>query len=147
MTIVTTSSTLPALDSPRIEELRLSERPHCRSAYHTILRAERHDVEQQANEDIVSTRVAGYILLEFHAQSDFFGGRAWASIAPRVTSLPLGTLVVMNTVSSSMPRDCSVTNLSGCVRSTGSLTLLYAHGCSEVRTCTPSYLPPFASFH
>ena len=91
MTIVTTSSTLPALDSPRIEELRLSERPHCRSAYHTILRAERHDVERQANEDIVSTRVAGYILLEFHAQSDSFGDRARASIVTRVTSLPRDT--------------------------------------------------------
>ena len=59
MTAVTASSPLgPALDFLWIEELRLSERSHCRSAYHMILQAERRAVERQANEDIVSARVA-----------------------------------------------------------------------------------------
>ena len=35
--------------------------------------------------------VAGYLLLEFHAQSDFFGDRACVSIVTRVTSLPRDT--------------------------------------------------------
>jgi len=48
----------------------------------------------------------------------------------------------MNAVSSSRPVDCSATNSFGYVRSTGSSMLLYAHGYSEVRTCTTSYLPP-----
>jgi len=88
MSTVTASSPLPALDSLRIEELRLNERPHCCSAYDIILRTERDAVERQANEDIVSARVAGYLLLEFHAQSDLLGDRACASIVTRVTSLP-----------------------------------------------------------
>ena len=35
--------------------------------------------------------VAGYLLLEFHAQSNFFGDRACVSIVTRVTSLPRDT--------------------------------------------------------
>ena len=91
MTTITPSSPLPALDSPRIKELRLSERPHLCNAYDVILRAERHAVQRQANEDIICARVAGYLLLEFHAQSDFFGDKACASVVMQVTSPPQDT--------------------------------------------------------
>ena len=51
-----------------------------------ILQAERDAVERQAEGDIVSARVAGYLLLEFHAQSDFFGDRACTSVVTQVMS-------------------------------------------------------------
>jgi len=88
MTTVTPSSPLPALDSPRIEKLRLREIPTRHSAYGMILRAEQDAVKRQAGEDIICARVAGYLLLEFHAQSRFFGDRACASIVMQLTSLP-----------------------------------------------------------
>ena len=82
------SSPLPALNSPRIEGLRSREHARTFSAYDMILRAERDAVERQAEGDIVSARVAGYLLLEFHAQSAHFGSKACASVVTQVTSLP-----------------------------------------------------------
>ena len=40
MATTITTSPLPALDSPQIQELRLSEKPSCYNAYNRILRAE-----------------------------------------------------------------------------------------------------------
>ena len=87
MTTITPSSHLPTLNSPQIEKLRLSEIPTRHSVYGMILRAEQDAVERQAGENIISARVAGYLLLEFHAQSRLFGDRACASIVKQVTSL------------------------------------------------------------
>ena len=91
MTTITASSPLPALGSPRIEELRLSERPTRRSAHDMILRAERDAVERQAKDDTICARVAGYLLLEFHARWSLFGDKACASVVMQVTSRPQDT--------------------------------------------------------
>ena len=79
-------SPLPALSSPQIEDLRSNERSYRRSAYNKILGAERHGVQRQAKEDAVSARVAGYLFLEFHAQSGrVFGDGPYESTVRQVT--------------------------------------------------------------
>ncbi|KAG6375712.1 hypothetical protein JVT61DRAFT_3287 [Boletus reticuloceps] len=79
------ASSLPALDSLRIKELNLSELPNRFSVYRIILRAEQQAVEPQ---DIMSARVVGYLLLEFHERSHIFGDTPCASLAKWVTSMP-----------------------------------------------------------
>ena len=91
MATIITASPLPALDSSWIKKVRLCDRPHRFSAYNMILRAEQHAVQQQAEEDIVSARAVGYLLLEFDAQSGTFGDGPCASIVRQVTSLPRDT--------------------------------------------------------
>ena len=88
MATTITTSPLPVLDSPQIQELRLSEKPSRYNAYNRILRAEQHAVQQRAKEDIVSARVAGYLLLEFHAQSDILGDRPCTSLVSLVVLPP-----------------------------------------------------------
>ena len=83
-----TPSPLPALDSPRIKNLRLDDGPY-RRGYDMIPRAERHATERNAGEDIMSARVAGYLLLEFDTWPGLFGA-ACASIVKQVTSPPQG---------------------------------------------------------
>lgn len=88
MATTITTSPLPALDSSQIQELRLNEKPDRYGAYNMILRAEQHAVEQRSNEDIISSRVAGYLLLEFHTQSHLFGDTPCASLVRSVNSPP-----------------------------------------------------------
>jgi len=83
-----TKSPLPALDSSWIEKLRLYDRPYRFSAYRMILQAEQYAVQQQAEEDIISARVVGYLLLELDAQPSTFGDGPCASIVKQVTSPP-----------------------------------------------------------
>ena len=89
MTTTITATPLPALNSPRIQELRLIDRPCYCCTYATILRAEQHATEQEGEEDIISARVAGYFLLEFIAQSEFFGENPCTSIISIITETPL----------------------------------------------------------
>ena len=79
-------SPLPALDSSRIEDLRLSNFPHRLSAYRMILRAEQLAIKEQAKEDIISARIIGYLLLEFHAQYRIFGGKPCTELVRWATS-------------------------------------------------------------
>ncbi|KAG6375726.1 hypothetical protein JVT61DRAFT_2571 [Boletus reticuloceps] len=79
------ASSLPALDSLRIKELNLSALPNRFSVYNIILRAEQQAVEPQ---DIMSARVVGYLLLEFHERSRIFGDTPCATLAKWVTSMP-----------------------------------------------------------
>jgi len=81
----------PMLFCPRIQELRLSNSPDRYSAYNMILQAEQRAVQQQAQEDIMSARVVGYLLLEFIAQCDALGDSPCASLVKWVTSPPQST--------------------------------------------------------
>lgn len=81
-------SPLPALDSLRIEGLKLSQLsqlPHQYSAYNTILLAEENAVEKN---DITSARVVGYFLLEFHEQRQNIGDQACTTLVRWITSMP-----------------------------------------------------------
>lgn len=73
-------SPLPAPKSPRIENLRLRDRPYRYSAYDMIIRAEGHAIQQEAEEDVMPPRIFGYLLLEFDAQPDIFSEGPCASI-------------------------------------------------------------------
>ncbi|KAI9567689.1 hypothetical protein HD554DRAFT_2267066 [Boletus coccyginus] len=86
MATIITSSPLPALDSPRIQEL--SENAKCYSAYSMILQAEQHALQEQVREDIMSARVVGYFLLELHAQKGAFGEIPCDTLVKWVTMLP-----------------------------------------------------------
>lgn len=91
MATTTTASPLPELDSPRIQELRLNNSPDRYNAYNMILQVERRAIQQQAEEEIMSVRVVGYLLLEFHARHDTFGNSPCVELAEWVTSLPQNT--------------------------------------------------------
>ena len=80
-----TPSSLPAVDSFRIKELKLSQLPNQYSAYNMILRAEQNAVKQN---DIMSTRIVGYFLLELHEQSRNIGDQACATLVRWIISPP-----------------------------------------------------------
>ncbi|KAI9567170.1 hypothetical protein HD554DRAFT_2220399 [Boletus coccyginus] len=89
MATTITASPLPVLDSPRIQELRLRESPGRYSAYDKILQAEQRAVgQEQAREDVMSARIVGYLLLEFHAQQDTLGDIPCDTLVKWVTSKP-----------------------------------------------------------
>lgn len=68
MSTIISSSPLPTLNSPQIEELQSSDVHNCYSAYKVILQAEKHAIWQKVDDNIVSARTLGYFLLEFHSQ-------------------------------------------------------------------------------
>lgn len=93
MATAITKSPLPALDSHRIQELRMRQAvdlSRVSTAYDKILRAERHAVQQKAEDNIMTARVAGYLLLEFCAQPDIFGDSPYTSLVSSVISPPWG---------------------------------------------------------
>jgi hypothetical protein len=142
MTTTVITSPLPALDSPRIEELLLSERTHCQSAYETILRAERDAVQQQAKEDIIYARVVGY---KFFSSSTF--SLISLVVVPAYQSLGgsrlhLSALTTTNTVSPSVLVNCTATNSSVFVRSSSFPASLDTHNLSQVQTPAVLYPPP-----
>ena len=63
-----TASPLPVLDSLQLQESGLRERPEAIGVYHMILQAEERALYRGANENLISARVLGYLLLELHAQ-------------------------------------------------------------------------------
>ena len=89
---------LPALDSPRIQELGWSEHSNPYIAYAGVLQAEQHACQlltnaaavqepkgghtilSEANGVLISVRVAGYMLLELAAQSGTVGVRPSAQL-------------------------------------------------------------------
>jgi hypothetical protein len=87
MTTITTSP-LPTINSPQIMELRLSEIPDCLSAYRMILGAEGRAVEKKAEQDIISARVFGHLLLDFCAPPRIFGDKPCATLVKWIISPP-----------------------------------------------------------
>ena len=83
-----TQCPLPNFDSPRVRELGWSEGSDYRRAYASILQAEQHATASEAEGDLVSIRVAGYLLLEFVAQSAIFGAQPSAALVRWLTSPP-----------------------------------------------------------
>ena len=81
MTMIAVSP-LPTFDSRRVHGLN-SDLLH---AYGIIIRAERFAIRQQWQENVISARVAGYLLLEFDARSEILGEQPCASIVEEVTS-------------------------------------------------------------
>ena len=76
----------PRLDSPRIQELQLSESLDRYNTYKMILQAQLCAVQQHAKGDLImSARVVGHFLLEFHAQPDTFGDSPCASLVRWIT--------------------------------------------------------------
>lgn len=61
-----TPSTLPVLEPSQINDLKLSQFPQHLSTYHAIL---------QAEQDVISARVLGYLLLEFHSWCHILGDK------------------------------------------------------------------------
>lgn len=115
--VTITPSQLPVFHSPWIREL---DSFNCHIAYRSVLEVE--EVASQrlkekltdAEEKLISARVAGYLLLEFAAQPGFFGSIPSVVRRPRIRK-------VVNTMSSSVLADFSMTSSSACVRSTSVL--------------------------
>ena len=83
-----TQCPLPELDSLRIRELGWSECSDHYRAYASILQAEQSATTSEAEGDLVSIRVAGYLLLEFVAQSAIFGAQPSAALVKWLTLPP-----------------------------------------------------------
>ena len=83
-----TQCPLPELDSLRIRELGWSEYSDHYRAYASILQAEKRATTSEADGELVSIRVAGYLLLEFVAQPGIFGARPSATLVRWLTSPP-----------------------------------------------------------
>lgn len=62
------------------------EHPNHYSAYNIILRAEQYAVQEREEGDIISARVAGFLLLEHHVQSTIMSDAACASLVSRIAS-------------------------------------------------------------
>ena len=89
MAATITPSPLPALSSPRVQKLNLSELPNQYSAYQTVLRAEERAIGQQDRvRDIMSARIVGYLLLEFREQRIIFGDVPCSTLDKWITSIP-----------------------------------------------------------
>ena len=83
-----TQCPLPKLDSVRIQELGWSECSDHYRAYASILQAEQHATASEAERDLISIRVAGYLLLEFAARSAILGVQPSAALVRWLTSPP-----------------------------------------------------------
>ena len=83
-----TSSSLPALSSPRVQKLNLSELPNRYSAYHMVLRAEQHAIDQRDMNHMMFARIVGYLLLEFHERRLIFGDTPRSTLDKWITSMP-----------------------------------------------------------
>ncbi|KAF8121344.1 hypothetical protein EV363DRAFT_1302273 [Boletus edulis] len=86
MTSTTTIATSrPPLTSPRILALGLSDFLDCSNAYEIILQAEEYAIGQESKGDVISARVVGYLLLEFHRRSHIIGDQPCVSLVRSVT--------------------------------------------------------------
>ena len=83
-----TQCPLPNFDSPRVRELGWSEGSDYHRAYASILQAEQSATTSEAEGDLVSIRVAGYLLLEFVAQSAIFGTQPSTALVKWLTLPP-----------------------------------------------------------
>ena len=79
---------LPKLNFPEIQGLGWSEGPDHYRAYASILHAEQSATTSEVEGDLVSIRVAGYLLLEFVAQSAIFGTQPSAALVKWLTLPP-----------------------------------------------------------
>ena len=83
-----TASPLPTVGSPQFQESGLYHWANGLSIYRKILEAEARAVEGGADENIISARVAGYLILELYARSRTLGSQACSSVAKQAISLP-----------------------------------------------------------
>ena len=79
---------LPKLNSPEIQGLGWSEGPDYHRAYASILQAEQRATASETERDLISIRVAGYLLLEFAARSAILGVQPSAALVRWLTSPP-----------------------------------------------------------
>ncbi|KAF8130726.1 hypothetical protein EV363DRAFT_1450500 [Boletus edulis] len=80
-----TKSPLPLLESPQIQQLQLDKSG--RKAYKIVLNAELHAVKHQQQENLMSARVVGYLLIEFYSQPDIFNDVARTTLISWLTNL------------------------------------------------------------
>ncbi|KAG6371800.1 hypothetical protein JVT61DRAFT_9155 [Boletus reticuloceps] len=78
-------SPLPLLESPRIQQLQL-DKSGCK-VYKIVLNAELHAVKHQQQENLMSARVVGYLLIEFYSQPDIFNDVARITLISWLTNL------------------------------------------------------------
>ena len=81
----------PTSPLPMLDFLRIQERSDLSTIYDMIFRAERHAVQQEAEENIMTARVTGYLLLELHAQAGIFGDAPYTSLVNLIISPPRST--------------------------------------------------------
>ena len=83
-----TQCPLPNFESPRVRELGWSEGSDYHRAYASILQAEQRATASETERDLISIRVAGYLLLEFAARSAILGVQPSAALVRWLTSPP-----------------------------------------------------------
>ena len=85
--IMSTASPLPTVGSPRFRESGLGELANAISVYRRILEAEARAVQDGADENVISARVIGYLLLELYTRCPTLGDQAWSKVIQEVVSL------------------------------------------------------------
>jgi hypothetical protein len=83
---MTMTSPLPTLESTQLQELGLHKWLNAVSAYKVILQAEALAIQDEANENIISARVAGYLLLELYARRGILGDQPCATVIDEIMS-------------------------------------------------------------
>ena len=85
--IMLTASPLPTVESPQFKESGLGELANAISVYRRILEAEARAVQDGADENVISARVIGYLLLELYARCPTLGDQACSKVIQEVISL------------------------------------------------------------
>ena len=84
---MSTATPLPTVGSPRFRESGLGELANAISVYRRILEAEARAVQDGADENVMSARVIGYLVLELYARCPTLGGQACSKVVQEVVSL------------------------------------------------------------
>ena len=85
--VMLTASPLPTVGSPQFRESGLGELTNAVSVYRRILEAEAQAVQDGADENVISARVIGYLLLELYARCPTLGIQACSKVIQEVISL------------------------------------------------------------
>jgi len=81
------TSPLPPVESPQFQESGLGERANATSVYTMIPNAEAQAIRGGENENIISARVAGFLVLELGARYHILGSLACSAVVQEVVSL------------------------------------------------------------
>ena len=82
-----TASLLPPVESPQFQESGLGEQVNAISVYTKILNAEAQAIHDGENENLVSARVVGFLVLELGARHHILGSQACSKVIQEVISL------------------------------------------------------------
>jgi hypothetical protein len=82
---------LPTLESPQFQELEPPAPAYTKSlqlAYSNILQAEDRALQDGANENVISARVIGHLILELYARRGILGDQPYLSVIDEIVCSP-----------------------------------------------------------